>query len=191
MKNKKSRSLKFQKNQFAFCIFKLIALLLFFCSPGHSEVVDEKIEGTFGKWLKVCNSKTSNCVGVAFAENEAGKKVARFVIDRRQTSNNAVKAVGTLLIPYDFALPHLPSGSILMVDKNESIKEKFLFCDLNGCTVRFMFTELGIKLLKEGSNILIKIRDVRSPRPARNMDIPLDGLKSLYSSLGNNNSSAD
>ena len=164
-------------------------LILYFTvcnySPIRAETAHERIVANFGNWIKVCDQKTDNCVGVNFAENEIGEKIARFVIEPANNSKNGAVAVGTLLIPYDFSIPHLPSGSILQVDQNEPVKEHFLFCDASGCTVRFLFTQLGVKLLQSGANILIKIKDVRDAKPIKSMDIPLQGIKPLYLSLEN------
>ena len=77
----------------------------------------ETIEERFNGWLKVCNSQTNNCVGVQFAENVSGTKIARFVFDRIKPKKNGAIATATLLIPFKTSIVHLPSGIIIQIDK--------------------------------------------------------------------------
>ena len=92
-------------------ILKLkILCLVILALSATSKPSDETIEATFDDWLKVCTKSAQNCVGVTFAENESGKRVARFVLDLTPEGRTAIKAFGTLLIPYETAIPHLVSG---------------------------------------------------------------------------------
>jgi invasion protein IalB len=165
-------------------IFKLKILCLIILSlSAASKTTDEIIEATFDDWLKVCTRSAQNCVGVTFAENESGKRVARFVLDLAPTGRAEIKALGTLLIPYETAIPHLLSGMIMKLDQQKPIKEQFYFCDKNGCNVRYQFTVEGLNLIKLGSNILIKFKDVRDLKTIKTMDISLRGIKPLLSSI--------
>ena len=165
-------------------ILKLQILCFFILTlSATSKPSDEKIEATFDDWLKVCTRSAQNCVGVTFAENESGKRVARFVLDLTQTEGSAIKAFGTLLIPYETAIPHLLSGIIMKLDQQKPIKEQFYFCDKNGCNVRYQFTADGLNLIKSGSNILIKFKDVRELKTIKTMDISLQGIKPLLISM--------
>ena len=167
-----------------YLILKLkILCLVILALSATSKPSDEIIEATFDDWLKVCTRSAQNCVGVTFAENESGKRVARFVLDLAPTSGAAIKAFGTLLIPYETAIPHLVSGIIMKLDQQSPIKEQFYFCDKNGCNVRYQFTADGLNLIKSGSNILIKFKDVRDLKTIKTMDISLQGIKPLLISI--------
>ena len=165
-------------------ILKLQLLCLFIITlSANAKTSDEIIEATFDDWLKVCTKTEQNCVGVTFAQNESGKQVARFVLDLVKLKDSEIKAYGTLLIPYETAIPHLLSGIIMKLDQQEPIKEQFFFCDKDGCNVRYQFTATGLNLIKSGSNILIKFKDVRELKTIKTMDISLQGIKPLLISI--------
>lgn len=166
--------------------FQILCLLVVTVSA-NAEDSNEIIDAKFDDWLKVCNTTNKNCVGVTFAENESGKRVGRFVLDLVQTEKPTIKAVGTLLIPYEAAIPHLASGIIMQLDQQNPIKEQFFFCDKSGCNVRYQFTTTGLDLLKSGSNILIKFKDVREVNSIKTMDISLNGIKPLVISIEKSN----
>ena len=94
-----------------------------------------------------------------------------------------IKAVGTLLIPYETAIPHLLSGVILKLDQQKPVKEQFLFCDKSGCSVRYNFTAAGLDQIQSGSNILIKFKDIREINTIKTMDISLNGIKPFLVSM--------
>lgn len=165
-------------------ISKLHIMCLIFCTVVTSVAnSNEIVEATFNDWLKVCNTTDQNCVGVAFSENETGKKVGRFVLDLVAMEQPRIKALGTLFIPYETAIPHLLTGVIMKLDQQKPIKEQFFFCDKNGCNVRFQFTDSGLNLIKSGSNILIKFKDARKLHTIKTMDISLNGVKPLLVSI--------
>ena len=105
------------------------------------------------------------------------------MLDLAPAGGTAIKAFGTLLIPYETAIPHLVSGIIMKLDQQKPIKEQFYFCDKNGCNVRYQFTADGLNLIKSGSNILIKFKDVRDLKTIKTMDISLQGIKPLLISI--------
>ena len=165
-------------------IIKINALLFIIMAvSAKAENFDETIQATFDDWLKVCNVKDQNCVGVTFAQNVSGKKVGRFVLDIFPQKKTKIKAVGTLLIPYETAIPHLLSGVILKLDQQKPIKEQFLFCDKSGCSVRYNFTAAGLDQIQSGSNILIKFKDIREINTIKTMDISLNGIKPFLVSM--------
>ena len=169
-------------------MFKLIVklqilLLIITTMNANAQNSRESIEATYDDWLKVCNTIDKNCVGVTFSEDESGKRVGRFVIDLVKTIKPQIKAVGTLLIPYETAIPHLMSGIVIQVDQQKPIKENFFFCDKNGCTAQFQFSTSGLDLIKSGSNILVKFKDVRTLNVDKTMDISLNGIKPLLNSI--------
>ena len=90
-----------------------ILFLLALITTANSQDSNEKITATFSDWLKVCNIKNQKCVGVNFAESESGNRIGRFVLDLSKMNTSKIKAVGTLLIPYESAIPHLTSGVFL------------------------------------------------------------------------------
>lgn len=165
-------------------ILKLQTILILIL-PSLLSAADPKeiIEGTFNDWLKICNLTDQKCVGVTFAENVSGKRVGRFVLDLVKVDKPEVKAIGTLLIPYETAIPHLLSGIIMQLDQNKPLKERFFFCDKTGCNVRYQFTKSGLDSIKSGSNILIKYKDVRKLNIIRTMDISLNGVKPLLQAI--------
>lgn len=144
---------------------------------------NETLDATFNDWMKVCNSQSGNCVGVSFAQDVVGKRVARFVLNLGQSKGTEIKASGTLLIPYESAIPHLPSGIIIKIDNHKEIKERFHFCDKNGCNVKYSFTESGLKLIESSSNILVKYKDIRDLKIIKTMDISLNGVSELLLSI--------
>ena len=145
----------------------------------NAESTNETLVATFGDWMKVCNTIEMSCVGVSFAQNESGKKVGRFVLDLAKQQDPKIKAIGTLLIPYKTAIPHLPSGIIMKLDQQKPIQEQFFFCDKTGCSVKYRFAAAGLKLIKSGSNIFVKFKDVRDLKTIKTMDISLNGIGSI------------
>ena len=168
---------------FKFILKFQILFLIIIVVSANGQTPSESIEATFDDWLKVCNTLDKNCVGVTFSDDESGIRVGRFVLDLVQTINPEIKAVGTLLIPYETAIPHLISGIVMQIDRQKPIREKFLFCDKNGCNARFQFTTSGLDLIKSGSNILIRFKDIRTLSIEKTMDISLNGIKSLLNSI--------
>lgn len=161
-------------------IARTLSILFIFCSFSvlAEEQPEQRVEGTFGDWVKLCTDRDERtvCQIVQTANHESGRLVFQTAVGYVADNDRPVMYLTAPLGIF------LPKGISLIVDEDENgVRATVLRCDENGCLAVLAMSDELLARLKRGN----EARLFFGATAQRNVEIPLsltgftDGFESL------------
>lgn len=140
------------------------------------------IKGTFGDWQIRCIKAESGkdpCSMYQLLKDQAGNAVAEMTLSPLPKGGKAV-AGATLITPLETLLTQQVA---IQVDKGQTKRYPFTFCNQQGCFVRMGLTAEDVLAFKRGNAAAIAVVPVAAPNQQVVVNASLTGFTAAYTAL--------